>query len=127
VNGTNRLEAACFSDDGDQDVHLVFKVNGQVAAQETDSKDPLTAGTVALLAEAYEESTKAIEVEFDNFVVRTTQRNRRDQQPGQKSSPRQASTEPGPPSAPPSTPPQLPSGPGTTETVTDAPDPSATE
>jgi tetratricopeptide (TPR) repeat protein len=69
VNGTNRLEADCRSGDGDQAVSLVFRVNGQVAAKATDSKDPLTAGTVALLAETYEESKKAVEVDFDNFAV----------------------------------------------------------
>jgi hypothetical protein len=52
ANGTNRLEADCRSGDGDQAVSLVFRVNGQVAAKATDSKDPLAAGTVALLAEA---------------------------------------------------------------------------
>jgi hypothetical protein len=69
VNGTNRLEADCFSDEEDEAVHLVFRVNGKVAAEATDSKGPLTAGTVALVAEAYEEAEKAVEVEFDNFVV----------------------------------------------------------
>jgi hypothetical protein len=69
VNGTNRLEADCFSDEGDEAVHLVFRANGKVAAEATDSKDPLTVGTVALVAEAYEEAEKAVEVEFDNFVV----------------------------------------------------------
>jgi hypothetical protein len=69
ANGTNRFEADCRSGDGDQAVSLVFRVNGQVAAKATDSEDPLTAGTVALLAEAYEESKKAVEVDFDNFAV----------------------------------------------------------
>jgi hypothetical protein len=40
-----------------------------VAAEATDTKDRLAAGTVALVAEAYEEAEKAVEVEFDNFVV----------------------------------------------------------
>jgi tetratricopeptide (TPR) repeat protein len=69
VNSTNRLEATCSGGEGDQAVSLVFKVNGQVAAQATDSKDPLTTGTVALLAEAYEDSKTAVEVQFDNLVV----------------------------------------------------------
>jgi hypothetical protein len=68
-NGTNRLEADCNGGEGDKAVRLVFRVNGQVAAEATDSKDPLVAGTVALVAEAYEEAEKAVEVEFDNFVV----------------------------------------------------------
>jgi hypothetical protein len=42
-----------------------------VAAEATDSKDRLAAGTVALLAEAYEKSTAAVDVEFDNLVVKT--------------------------------------------------------
>ena len=67
-NGTNRLEADCNGGEGDE-VRLVFRVNGQVAAEATDSKDPLVAGTVALVGEAYEEAEKAVEVEFDNFVV----------------------------------------------------------
>jgi hypothetical protein len=69
VNGTNRLEADCNGGDGDEAVSLVFRVNGQVAAEATDTKDRLAAGTVALVAEAYEEAEKAVEVEFDNFVV----------------------------------------------------------
>ena len=69
MNRTNRLEADCSGGEGDQAVSLVFRVNGQVAAKATDSKDPLTTGTVALLAEAYEDSKKAVEVQFDNFVV----------------------------------------------------------
>ena len=69
VNSTNRLEADCSGGEGDQAVSLVFRVNGQVAAKATDSKDPLTTGTVALLAEAYEDSKKAVEVQFDNFAV----------------------------------------------------------
>jgi hypothetical protein len=69
VSSTNRLEAGCSGGEGDQAVGLVFTVNGAVAAKATDSKDPLSTGTVALLAEAYEESKKAIEVDFDNFVV----------------------------------------------------------
>ena len=69
VNEANRLAADCFSDEGDEAVHLVFRVNGKVAAEATDSKDPLTAGTVALVAETYEDAKAAVEVEFDNFVV----------------------------------------------------------
>jgi tetratricopeptide (TPR) repeat protein len=71
VNSTNRLEATCTGGKGDQAVSLVFRVNDQVAAQATDSKDPLNTGTVALLAEAYKESKKAVEVQFDNLVVKT--------------------------------------------------------
>ena len=70
VQGTNRLEADCSGGAGDQAVTLVFRVNGGVAAEATDSKDPLAAGTVALLAEAYEDSKDAVEVEFDNLVVK---------------------------------------------------------
>ena len=69
VNGTNRLEADCNGGEGDEAVSLVFRINGQVAAEATDTKDLLTAGTVALVAETYEEAEKAVEVEFDNFVV----------------------------------------------------------
>jgi hypothetical protein len=43
LNGSNRLEADCSGGEGDQAVSLVFRVNGQVAANATDSKDPLTA------------------------------------------------------------------------------------
>jgi hypothetical protein len=60
VNGINRLEADCTGGEKDQAVSLVFRVNGKVAARATDSKDPLTAGTVALLAEAYEESKRRL-------------------------------------------------------------------
>jgi hypothetical protein len=69
ANEAHRLEADCFSDEGDEAVHLVFRVNGEVAAEATDSKDPLVAGTVVLVAEAYEEAKEAVEAEFDNFVV----------------------------------------------------------
>jgi hypothetical protein len=69
VNGTNRLEANCNGGEGDGAVSLVFRINGQVAAEATDTKDLLTAGTVALVAETYEDPKKAVEVEFDNFVV----------------------------------------------------------
>jgi hypothetical protein len=69
VNGTNRLEADCKGGEGDEAVGLAFRVNGEVAAEATDSKDPLTAGTVALVAETYEDAKEAVEVEFDNFVV----------------------------------------------------------
>ena len=69
VNGTNRLEADCRGVDGGKAVNLLFRVNGQVAAEATDSENLLTSGTVALVAEAYEEAKKAVEVEFDNFVV----------------------------------------------------------
>jgi hypothetical protein len=58
VNGTNRLEADCNGGEGDEAVSLVFRVNGQVAAEATDTKDRLAAGTVALVAEAYEEAEK---------------------------------------------------------------------
>ena len=70
VNSTNRLEATCSGGEGDKAASLVFKVNGQVASQAIDSKEPLTAGTVALLAEAYKESKTAVEVQFDNLVVK---------------------------------------------------------
>jgi hypothetical protein len=70
ANGTNHLEADCSGGEGGQAVTLVFTVNGQVAAEATDSKDPLAAGTIALLAEAYENSKDAVEVDFDNLVVK---------------------------------------------------------
>lgn len=71
MNSTNGLRAECSGGEEDHAVSIVFRVNGQaLAAEATDSKDPLTTGTVALLAETYEEAKRAVEVEFDNFVVR---------------------------------------------------------
>jgi hypothetical protein len=69
-NASHHLEADCCSDERNHAVHLVFTVNSLVIAAETDSENPLTAGTVALFAAAYKESEEAVEVEFDNFVVR---------------------------------------------------------
>jgi hypothetical protein len=68
MNASHHLEADCRSDEGDQAVHLVFTVNGLVIAEETDSENPLTGGTVALFAVAFD-NAEAVEVEFDNFVV----------------------------------------------------------
>ena len=68
VKSTNRLEAECSGGEGDQAVSLAFRVNGQVAAKATDSEDPLTAGTVALLG-SLRRVEKAVEVDFDNFAV----------------------------------------------------------
>jgi hypothetical protein len=65
-NAKNRLQAACSSDEGQQAVHLVFSVNGQVVAEATDKDNPLLTGTVGLLVAT---GPRGFEAEFDNFVV----------------------------------------------------------
>ena len=69
VNATNRLRAECTSVEGQQAVHLRFSVNGQVVADTTDTVNPLLTGTVGLLAGTGRTAKKAVEAEFDNFVV----------------------------------------------------------
>ena len=68
VNAFHHFEADCRSDERNEAVHLVFAVNGLIIADETDSENLLTGGTIALFATAYE-NADAVEVEFDNFVV----------------------------------------------------------
>jgi TIR domain-containing protein len=65
-NGENRLQAVCSTDDAGAS-RLVFSVNGQVVASATDADSPLTAGTVGLVVAS--DNAKAIEAEFDDFVV----------------------------------------------------------
>ena len=72
VNATNHIQAECTNVEGEQAVHLVFSVNGQVIAEETDRENPLLAGTVALFVFNGVGAEKAVEVEFDNFVVTET-------------------------------------------------------
>jgi hypothetical protein len=48
---------------------LAFTLNGQVIAEATDKTDPFETGTVGLFAAPGSGSKKAIEAEFDNFVV----------------------------------------------------------
>jgi hypothetical protein len=69
VSATNRLQASCTSDDGEQSVHLVFSVNGSVVAEATDTDDPLADGTVGLWVAMVPGTRDATEAAFDNFVV----------------------------------------------------------
>jgi hypothetical protein len=69
VNETNFLAADCSSDEGNQAVHLVFRVNDQPAAEGTDSDNPLTEGAIALFAATFKDAKKAVEAEFDNLSV----------------------------------------------------------
>jgi hypothetical protein len=68
-NGTG-MKAECWSNEGQRSVNLVFYVNGQIVSHHTDSNDPLPTGTVGLVVQTGAEAKEAIEVEFDNFVVR---------------------------------------------------------
>ena len=67
ANGINRIKAECSS--VGQGVHLVLTLDGQVVAEATDRTDPIETGTVGLFAATDQDSKKAIEAEFDNFVV----------------------------------------------------------
>jgi hypothetical protein len=69
VNATNRLEAVCTRERGQQAVHLVFSVNGKKVAEATDKKNPYGSGTVGVFAATGQDAKTAAEAEFDNFVV----------------------------------------------------------
>ena len=69
VNETNSLKADCSSDEGNQAVHLVFKVNDQPVAEGIDSDNPLTEGAIALFAATFKDAKKAVEAEFSNLSV----------------------------------------------------------
>lgn len=65
ATGTNEMRAACTNVQGQQAVNLVLSVNGQKVAEYTDADAPFLTGTVGLFVT----SDKAMEAEFDNFVV----------------------------------------------------------
>jgi hypothetical protein len=65
ATGTNKMQAACTTDEGQQAVNLVLSVNGQKVAGYTDTETPFLTGTVGLFVT----TDKAMEAEFDNFVV----------------------------------------------------------
>jgi hypothetical protein len=69
LDGTNQLAASCDGDDEGTYVYLHLYVNGQLVAEKTDDTDPLPAGGVGLYTFGPLAQT-AMEVEFDNFVVR---------------------------------------------------------
>jgi hypothetical protein len=74
VDGTNKLSATCDGDEEGSYVYLEFFVNDKSVAKLTDKPeetgyDPLPAGSVALYTNGGKSQT-AMEVEFDNFVVR---------------------------------------------------------
>jgi hypothetical protein len=75
-DASNHLAAECTTAEDGQSVHLVFTVNGAVVAETTDSDRPLPAGAVgvwAAMAPKPQTATQpltAVEVEFDDFVVR---------------------------------------------------------
>jgi len=72
ANATNRMQGECTTVEGQQAVHLVFSVNGQVVADVTDTQNPFQTGTVGLGVKAgtnAHKAEKAVEAEFDNFVV----------------------------------------------------------
>jgi hypothetical protein len=70
INASNRLQAVCSSDEGQQAVHLVFWVNGEKVAEATDTKDPLLTGTVGVFVATGPDAKTAVEAEFDDFAVR---------------------------------------------------------
>ena len=67
TDAKNRLDADCDGDEGS--VYLNFYVN-DVVIEWTDTANPLPIGTIALFATSEETAHTAIEVEFDNFVVK---------------------------------------------------------
>jgi TIR domain len=69
ANATNRLRAVCTSVQGQHAVHLTFWVNGKKVADVTDTKNPITSGTVGLFAATTSDTTTPVEAEFDNFAV----------------------------------------------------------
>jgi len=70
--GKNRLQAIC-STDASGAPSLVFMVNGHVLVPRTlDTKSPLTTGTVGLMVATGRAGAKAIEAEFDDFDVRSS-------------------------------------------------------
>ena len=68
VEGTNQLAASCDGDDEGTYVYLQLLVNGESVAEITDT-NPLPAGSVGLYTDGPDAQT-AMEVEFDNFMVR---------------------------------------------------------
>jgi hypothetical protein len=70
INASNRLQAVCSSEEGQQAVHLVFSVNGRVVAEATDSENPLPTGTVGVFVSTGPKAKTAVEAEFDDFAVR---------------------------------------------------------
>ena len=67
LKGTNELSATCQSDEAQTQVHLQFEVNGDSVVKATDTS-PTGNGTVGLFGSG-EDSSSAVEVQFDNFVV----------------------------------------------------------
>jgi hypothetical protein len=67
ANGKNRLQAVCADDGGS--ARLAFSVNGKEVATATDATQPLSSGTVGLVVATGGKNVKAIEAEFDDFVV----------------------------------------------------------
>ncbi len=67
-NGVNRMQAVCTTDRTGA-AHLVLSVNGQEFAAYTDTESPLSTGTVGLVVATGGAGVKAIEAEFDDFVV----------------------------------------------------------
>lgn len=71
ANGTNQLQATCASAGSQNAVHLVFWVNGKKILDKIDRTNPITKGTVGLIAYASSNSQPGI-AEFDNFIVTRT-------------------------------------------------------
>jgi len=66
ADAKNHLDADCIGGEGS--VYLNFYVNGMVV-EWTDTANPLPIGTVSVFATS-EPNAEAVEVEFDNFVVK---------------------------------------------------------
>ena len=69
ANGENRMQALCTTDKSGA-ANLELTVNGRVVARATDSDRPLATGTVGLAVATGGEGVKAIEAQFDDFVVK---------------------------------------------------------
>jgi hypothetical protein len=67
VDGTNQLQAACATVNGQNAVHLVFWVNGKKILDVIDRKNPLTNGGIGVIADSIERKPSA--VQFDKLVV----------------------------------------------------------
>jgi TIR domain len=68
LKANNLLQAQC-TNEGQRGVHLVFSVNGRIAAAATDTNNPLLTGTVGLTVLQPKYVNRPVEAEFDNFVV----------------------------------------------------------
>jgi hypothetical protein len=68
-HATNSLQATCTSASAKDPVHLMLWANGKLVAQATDKDHPIQTGSVGLSVTPYNEATKPVEAQFDDFAV----------------------------------------------------------